>query len=84
MTVQLPAFRRVCRCVVLAGGASNLPTVPGFSAAVPDDVVTINPLEYRNPDQLPDGGVLVVGGAATGIQLAAEIQASGLPVTSQP
>jgi putative flavoprotein involved in K+ transport len=41
----------------------------------------VNPLEYRNPDQLPDGGVLIVGAAATGIQLADEIQRSGRPVT---
>ena len=38
-------------------------------------------LQYRNPDQLPDGGVLVVGAAATGIQLADEIQRSGRQVT---
>src|SRR5690606_14190899 len=35
----------------------------------------------RRPDQLPDGGVLVVGASATGIQLADEIHASGRPVT---
>ncbi len=33
------------------------------------------------PVRLPDGGVLVVGGSATGVQLAAEIQQSGRPVT---
>lgn len=70
-----------CRCVVLAAGASALPNVPHFAASVPDGIQTVNPLEYRNPDQLPDGGVLVVGAAATGIQLADEIHASGRPVT---
>ena len=38
-------------------------------------------LEYRNPDQLPDGGVLVVGASATGVQLADEVRRSGRPVT---
>ena len=38
-------------------------------------------LQYRNPDQLADGGVLVVGASATGIQLADEIHRSGRPVT---
>ena len=33
------------------------------------------------PDQLPDGGVLVVGASATGVQLADEIHRSGRPVT---
>jgi putative flavoprotein involved in K+ transport len=70
-----------CRCVVLAGGANNLPNIPNFAMSVPDGVVMVNPLEYRDPGQLPDGGVLVVGGAATGVQLAEEIHASGRPVT---
>jgi putative flavoprotein involved in K+ transport len=70
-----------CRCAVLASGACNLPHLPGFAAAMPGTVATLDPLEYRNPDQLREGGVLVVGAAATGIQLADEIQASGHPVT---
>jgi putative flavoprotein involved in K+ transport len=67
--------------VVLAGGACNLPTVPSFADAVPDAIEQVNPLAYRSPDQLPEGGVLVVGAAATGVQLAEEIQRSGRPVT---
>ena len=70
-----------CRCVMLAGGANNLPNIPDFAASVPDGIVMVNPLEYRNPHQLPEGGVLIVGGAATGVQLAEEIHASGRPVT---
>ena len=38
-------------------------------------------MEYRNPGQLEQGGVLVVGAAATGIQIAAELHGSGRPVT---
>src|SRR5947207_15607914 len=38
-------------------------------------------MEYRNPDQLAEGGVLVVGASATGVQIAHEIQRSGRPVT---
>jgi putative flavoprotein involved in K+ transport len=71
----------LARCVVLASGACNLPSVPVFASAVPHTVEAVNPLEYRNADQLPEGGVLVVGAAATGIQLADEIIASGRPVT---
>jgi putative flavoprotein involved in K+ transport len=67
--------------VVLASGACNLPSVPAFASSVPDSVVSISPLDYRRPDDLPDGGVLVIGAAATGIQLADEIHASGRPVT---
>lgn len=70
-----------CRCVVLASGACALPSTPDCADAVPEGVMSVNPLEYRNPSQLPEGGVLVVGAAATGIQLAEEIQVSGRPVT---
>lgn len=70
-----------CRCVVLASGACALPSPPDCAAGVPEGVLSVNPLDYRNPAQLPDGGVLVVGAAATGIQLAEEVHASGRPVT---
>ena len=70
-----------CRTLVLASGACNLASVPAVRQAVPPAVVNITPLEYRNPAQLPVGGVLVVGASATGAQLADEIQHSGRQVT---
>ena len=70
-----------CRSVVLASGACNLPSVPALRQAVPALVECVTALDYRNPDQLPDGGVLVVGASATGVQLADEIHRSGRPVT---
>ncbi|HSR71835.1 MAG TPA: NAD(P)-binding domain-containing protein [Kiloniellales bacterium] len=70
-----------CRTVVLATGACNLPKVPKVAEAVPPGVATVTPDRYRNPDQLEDGGVLVVGASATGTQIADEIQRSGRPVT---
>jgi putative flavoprotein involved in K+ transport len=70
-----------CRAAVIASGACNQPTVPGFSAAVPAFVEQLTPFDYRDPAKLPDGGVLVVGASATGVQLAAELQRSGRPVT---
>ncbi len=69
------------RTVVIASGACNQPVVPPFSAAVPASVAQLTPLRYRDPAQLPDGGVLVVGASATGVQLAAELRQSGRPVT---
>ncbi|MFF4624607.1 NAD(P)-binding domain-containing protein [Nonomuraea jabiensis] len=70
-----------CRAVVIASGACNRPAVPSFSDAVPPSVEQLTPFDYRDPDRLPDGGVLVVGASATGVQLAAELRASGRPVT---
>ncbi len=70
-----------CRSVVLASGACNIPTLPKVAEAVPSSIATFTPMDYRNPDQLPDGGVLVVGASASGTQLADEIHRSGRPVT---
>ena len=69
-----------CSTVVLATGAFNVPHVPALAEAVPRELTTLTPMEYRNPDQLRDGGVMVVGAAATGVQIAAEIRRSGREV----
>ena len=70
-----------CRSVVLATGACNIPSVPAVAEALPSRIKTFTPMTYRNPDQLDEGGVLVVGASATGTQLADEIHRSGRPVT---
>jgi putative flavoprotein involved in K+ transport len=70
-----------CKAVVLATGAFNIAQVPKISAAVPAAVDQLTTVEYRDPASLAPGGVLVVGAAATGAQLADEIQRSGRPVT---
>jgi putative flavoprotein involved in K+ transport len=70
-----------CRAVVLANGAFGRPVLPRLAGQVPADVEQLTAGAYRNPAQLADGGVLVVGASATGVQLALEIQRSGRPVT---
>ena len=70
-----------CQTVVIASGACNRTAVPQFTAAVPASVEQLTPFGYRGPGGLPDGGVLVVGASATGVQLAAELRRSGRPVT---
>jgi putative flavoprotein involved in K+ transport len=70
-----------CRTVVIASGACNQPSVPRLTDGVPASVEQLTPFDYRGPAELPDGGVLVVGASATGVQLAAEIRRSGRPVT---
>ncbi len=67
--------------VVLAHGASRLPWIPPIDSALRNSIRTYSPLDYRSPEDLPDGPVLMVGASATGIQLAAEIHAAGRPVT---
>lgn len=67
--------------VVLANGACNLATIPQIAEGVPPSINTLTPMQYKNPDRLEEGGVMVVGASATGVQLAKEIQASGRQVT---
>ena len=66
-----------CRALVIASGACNIATTPALAPALPQSIASLTPMDYRNPSQLSDGGVLVVGASATGVQLAQEIQASG-------
>jgi len=67
--------------VVLASGAFNRPHVPAVSAALPDAIDQVTPLDYKRPEQLRPGRVLVVGASATGLQLADELLRSGREVT---
>ena len=70
-----------CDVVVLASGAFNVPHVPAFASALPSSVATLSAKAYRNPGELDEGGVMVVGASASGVQIAHEIQSSGRPVT---
>lgn len=69
-----------CRTVVLASGACNLPDVPALADALPASVDRLAAQHYRNPAQLADAGVLVVGASASGTQIAHELQCSGRQV----
>jgi putative flavoprotein involved in K+ transport len=69
------------RAVVSASGAAAVPHVPPMLRGVPAGIITLTPTDYRNPSQLPDGGVLVVGASASGVQIAEELHRSGRPVT---
>jgi len=69
------------RNVVIATGHCDIPHVPGVSTRLSGSLLQLVPTRYRNPEELPQGGVLVVGASSSGIQLADEIHASGRPVT---
>lgn len=69
------------KAVVLATGACAKPHLPAIAQAAPRDLCHLTPATYKRPDDLPQGGVLVVGASASGVQIAHEIQASGRPVT---
>jgi len=66
-----------CRKLVIASGACNIASIPSHSAGLPAKITSLTPLQYRNPGLLPDGGAMIVGASASGIQLARELQAAG-------
>ena len=69
-----------CKSVVFASGACNIANVPRAAEAMPSNIRSITSMEYRNPEALEDGGVLIVGGSATGVQFAHEIRRAGREV----
>ena len=69
------------RTVVSASGGSAVPHLPPLHYAVPAGITTLTPAQYRNPAELSEGGVLVVGASASGVQIAEELHRSGRPVT---
>jgi putative flavoprotein involved in K+ transport len=75
--VSTTAGTWVARSVVVATGDADLPHVP-FKA--PRGVPSLHASEYRRPDLLPEGRVLVVGAGASGQQLALELCAAGRDV----
>ena len=70
-----------CKGVVLASGAFNIAQMPKLSQEIPSRIAQLTTAEYRNPGSLEPGGVMVVGAAASGAQIADEIHRSGRPVT---
>ncbi len=59
--------------VVVATGASHTPRVPNFSEQLDPAIVQLHSTAYRNPSQLRDGGVLVVGAGNSGAEIALEV-----------
>jgi len=65
--------------VVIATGPYQLPAILAAANEI-SGILQISASDYRNPNQLPAGGVLVVGAGASGGQIAEELLHSGRPV----
>jgi len=64
------------RQVVVATGPFQVPFVPPMAAKLDPSVIQVHSADYRNPQALPDGPVLVVGGGNSGFQIAEELAAT--------
>jgi putative flavoprotein involved in K+ transport len=59
--------------VVVATGAYQAPAVPSFAAELDPAITQLHARDYRNPGQLADGPVLIVGGGNTGAEIALDV-----------
>lgn len=62
--------------VVVATGPFSHPSIPDFAEGLDSSITQLHSSDYRNPDQLPDGPVLVVGAGNSGAEIATELAAS--------
>lgn len=65
--------------VVSATGPFQVPVIPAIAPKTPE-LYQIHSAKYRNPDQLPEGGVMVIGAGSSGVQIADELQRAGKEV----
>lgn len=66
--------------VVIATGPFQRPSIPVWSSEIPSRIFQVHASRYRNPEQLPSGGVLVVGSGGSGCQIAEELYQAGRTV----
>jgi putative flavoprotein involved in K+ transport len=66
--------------VIVATGTFQSPNIPSLAAKLPPQMNQLHSSAYRNPHQLPDGAVLIVGSAQSGCQIAEELNAAGRKV----
>ena len=66
--------------VVIATGSFQKPKIPAYASNIPTDILQLHSGSYRSPGQLPDGAVLVVGAAQSGMQIAEELYQNGRKV----
>ena len=66
--------------VIVATGAFHVPKIPPAASGFAPRLTQLHAHHYRNPAQLPDGGVLIVGSGQTGVQLAEELHEAGREV----
>ena len=67
-------------CVVVATGAFGVPSIPEYAKTISSKISQIHSAQYKNPDSLSDGAVLVVGSGQSGAQIAEELHGAGREV----
>ena len=68
------------RNVIVAAGVQNAAKLPPVARDIDPKIVRVTTAQYRRPAQLPPGGVLVVGSAQSGCQIAEDLLDAGREV----
>ena len=63
--------------VVVAIGGYHVPVIPRFAERLPQGITQLHSCDYRNPQSLPDGAVMVVGSGQSGCQIAEDLHLAG-------
>lgn len=78
--IQTTQGKTTANQVVVAAGGYHTPIYPKLSSSLPDTVYNIHSEQYFNPEQLPEGNVLVVGSGQSGAQIAEDLHLAGKKV----
>jgi len=66
--------------VIIASGSYHQPRIPNMAKAMPAHIAHVHSQDYKNPEQLPSGEVMVVGTGQSGAQIAEDLHLSGRKV----
>ena len=66
--------------VVIASGIQRVPKIPVLHTKLPADITQYHTADYRNPESLPPGAVVVVGGGQSGCQITEDLLSAGRTV----
>lgn len=72
--------RFAARRVVIAAGSYHYMNLPRAAAQLSPKLFQVHSVDYRHPEDLPEGGVLVVGSGQSGTQIAVDLQLAGREV----
>jgi len=65
--------------VVIATGLYQKPRIP-LAMDIPSEIFQIHSSQYRNPESIPEGAVLIIGSAQSGCQIAEELNEYGIKI----
>ena len=79
-TVESSAGTATADSVVIATSLYSEPAIPRAAERLPGDILQLHTADYRNPGQLPEGAVVVVGSGQSGCQIAEDLHLAGRKV----